>query len=40
MIDDLVAKIETGSNFIELLKNKLEELLNEEKVYFQNQIIL
>jgi len=34
MIDDLVAKIETGSNFIELLKNKLEELLNEEKSLF------
>ena len=33
-IDNLVDKIATGTNFIDLLKNKLEELINDEKSLF------
>lgn len=33
-IDELIGKIETGSNFIDLLKKKLEELISDEKSIF------
>ena len=33
-IDDLIDKIETGSNFIDLLKKKLEDLISDDKSIF------
>ena len=33
-IDELVGKIETGANFIDLLKSKLEDLISDEKSLF------